>query len=542
MNIRRTPTFATLLVTSLFAQVSAGELGEAASWPEVWGELGLQGYASGKRMAPNGVEFEPIFLSDCDFNLGLLPRKKLYVFLETGFWAQRASAGITNKNQGAYDFSKREFDINAGLAWNVFDKVELRVSGDARNNLNRGTSKTEPSGNEAGGQIEARYYFGSTNIYDVGRLSFVGIGYTPSRSLVGGEGFEFRAGVFAQVYGTYIIPALRSYLYGRARLIEQELDTLRLITFDAGIATRPFSSVQSLEFRVGNELTADIKADATRDLIYGAIRAYYGPSDDEDKDLAGQVRTRRNWPELWGDFGGSVYARGNRIAPNGVKFDPLFMSDFNLNVGLLSRKKVYLFIDSQFWVQRANAAGGARQDRITNDVSQREFDINAGLAWNFFSRLELRVSAYALNNLNRGSSQAQPSGFQDGVQQEVRYYLRSDDIYDSGHLSFLGIGYYPSQTLVGGNGDGFHPGLFARAYGSYDVPKLRSYIYGDARFIAQKPVSPRLVTLDVGLATRPFSRINNLEFRIGNEFTADIDANTMHDLTYGSIRLNFSPQ
>ncbi len=294
MHVWRILSLAAILAPSLFAQIgaSAGELKDGPSWPEVWGDLGLQGYASGERMAPNGVVFDPIFKSNFNLNLGLLPRKKLYVFLETEFWMQRSSPGVTNDNQGIYDFSKREFDINTGLAWNVFDRLELRASVDALSNLNRGTSRTKASGYEDGGQLEARYYFGPATDYDVGRLSFVGIGYYPAQSFIGGDGFEFRAGMFAQAYATWNIPALRSYLYGHARLIQEEYGSLRLITFDAGIAARPFSRVQNLEFRIGNELTADVEADTTRDLIYAAIRVYYGPSSRRRKQGRGGANSR----------------------------------------------------------------------------------------------------------------------------------------------------------------------------------------------------------------------------------------------------------
>ena len=549
MQFWRILTLATLLAPSLFAQIgaSAGELKDSPSWPEVWGDLGLQGYASGERMAPNGVVFDPIFKSNFNLNLGLLPWKKLYVFLETEFWMQRSSPGVTNDNQGIYDFSKREFDINTGLAWNVFDRLELRASVDALSNLNRGTSRTKASGYEDGGQLEARYYFGPANTFDIGRLNFVGIGYYPAQSFIGGDGSEFRAGMFAQAYAAWNIPALRSYLYGHARFIQEEYGSLRLITFDAGIAARPFSRVQNLEFRLGNELTADVDADTTRDLIYAAIRVYYGPSSGgESKDVAGQIHERNDWPEIWGDFGLSIYAAGDRMAPNGVQFDPIFKSDFNVNVGILSKKKLYLFVDNEFWVQRASAAGPTVLDPANNDFSQREYNFHSGLAWNVFSRFEVRGSVYALNNLNRGGSAAKPpsktfpSGYQDGTQVELRYYLDQANIYDLGRLGFVSIGYYPSQTLIGGDGVGFHPGFFARAHGSYGIPKLRSYLYGDGKFIAQKSFTARLITFDAGWATRPFSRFENLEFRLGNELTTDVEADTTRDLTYGAIRINFS--
>jgi hypothetical protein len=246
--------------------------GRSVAWPEVWGDLGLTGIVNGERMAPNGVPFDPLFMSDLNFNLGLLPKKKLYFFLEGEFWAQRASAGITNPDQGRYDFSKREVDFNIGIAWNFFNRFEIRATAYALNNLNRGTSKTRPFGFQDGVQSEARYYFKSENNYDIGRLGFVGIGYYATQTLIGGDGMGFRPGLSARAYETYNIPALRSYFYGDGRLIAERPATVRLLTLDAGIATRPFAHGQNFELRVGNEVTADVQANTTRDLTYGAIR------------------------------------------------------------------------------------------------------------------------------------------------------------------------------------------------------------------------------------------------------------------------------
>jgi hypothetical protein len=90
-------------------------------------------------------------------------------------------------------------------------------------------------------------------------------------------------------------------------------------------------------------------------------------------------------------------------------------------------------------------------------TSQREFDADLGLARNYFGSLELRASGYALNNLNRGFSLSRPDGCRDGWKIENRYYFGSDDIYDVGTLPFVGIGYYPSGSLVGNNGRVFNP-------------------------------------------------------------------------------------
>src|SRR5581483_12135714 len=102
-------------------------LHRVAGWPEVWGTFGFNGYFGGNRMAPNGAPFTPLFSIGSDLNLGLLPHKELYIFAITDFWCERASPENTNPHQGSWDFSKREFDLVGGLAWNYLWSLELRA-------------------------------------------------------------------------------------------------------------------------------------------------------------------------------------------------------------------------------------------------------------------------------------------------------------------------------------------------------------------------------------------------------------------------------
>ena len=105
---------------------------------KVWGLAEMPVYATGSRMAPNGILFDPLFALNLDFNFEVIPNKKLYVFMDSKFWMQRPGAGITNPSQGNLDFSKRELDFLAGAAWNYVNNLELRVAAYGLNNLNRG--------------------------------------------------------------------------------------------------------------------------------------------------------------------------------------------------------------------------------------------------------------------------------------------------------------------------------------------------------------------------------------------------------------------
>lgn len=251
----------------------------SAAWPQAWGVIGLPVYATGTRMAPNGVPFTPIFGVTSELNLGLLSDRELYLFWDGAFWAQHSGAGITNANQGGFDFSKREMDSELGLAWNYFDALEIRASGYALNNLNRGVSLSQAAGGKQGIKLENRYYFPSPNPYDVGRSSFISLGYIPTENLVGGNGASFRPGAFARAYlaRDLPIPWFHSYLYADMQAISEQTSELRLFETDVGWAVRPFSRWQNLELRVGDNLTADVDANATRNVVYGAVRLEFGP-------------------------------------------------------------------------------------------------------------------------------------------------------------------------------------------------------------------------------------------------------------------------
>jgi hypothetical protein len=241
---------------------------------------------------------------------------------------------------------------------------------------------------------------------------------------------------------------------------------------------------------------------------------------------------------VWGFLEFRGIALGSRIAPNGQSYDPCGSLDLDLNVGLLPDKKLYIFGDSRFWLQEATP--GVTNDKQGQfDFSKREFDLTGGAAWNYTGPFELRVFGYSYNNLNRGWSPTQPAGYLDGVGVENRYYFLAEDKYDVAKLDFLSVGYLPSKDLIGADGVIFKPGLFARAYLTYDFNFLHSYLYADSQIYAQSGFKPRLIDVDAGLAARPFERFRRLEFQLGTENTVDLDVQHPRTLLYGGVRLAF---
>ena len=235
-------------------------------------------------------------------------------------------------------------------------------------------------------------------------------------------------------------------------------------------------------------------------------------------------------PPVWGFVGSTVYATGTREAPNGTAFEPLFSLDSDFNLGLLANKELYLFAQSGLWIQRSFGNTG---------TSAREVDFNTGLAWNYFDALELRTSAFSGNNLNRGTSPTRPNGYTDGFKIENRYYFANTDPYDVGRLRFVSLGYDPTKTMVGNNGQSFKPGAIAEAYLTHDLSTpFRSYVYGDLQLAAKSPVTPRLLDADLGLAIRPIDDWQSLEFRLGNKLSEDFLGGDMKDLIYAAVWVN----
>ncbi len=504
----------------------------AHTGPKAWGVVGFNGYFTGLKPAPNGFSYDPLLSLFSDINVGLLPNKQLYLFLDNDFSIQRNSTRYSGVSQ-------REFDAEYGIAWNYWDSMELRLFGYALNNLNRGSTLNAPQGYKDGWGAENRYYFNYPDIYDVSRLGYVSLGYYPSQALVGNNGRSFKPGLFAHGYLTESLPTpFVSYLYGLLGVTTENVASPRLFGGDFGIAVRPIADMQNLEFRVGDAFIDDLKASEMRNYIYGSVRIGFetAPSSGE---AAGGLAFR--WPETWGEIGLVGYVGSSHMAPNGVAFSPIFSITSGLNLGLLPDKQLYLFWDGDFWAASTQGITNSKQSSFA--WSKREMDSDLGLAWNYFNSFELRGSVYALNNLNRGDSLAIPDGGKEEVILENRYNFTTPDLYDVGRSSFVGFGYIPTEDLVGGNGQSFRPGPFAHAYLARDlpIPWFRSYVYADMQVIAEHTALPRLFDTDVGWAVRPIAHWQNLEFRLGDDLTQDVVAAATRNLIYGAIRINFGP-
>lgn len=247
----------------------------------VWGDFGLRLYPYGNHVAPDGSQFEPLFSLDLDFNFWLWRPWHVYLFSDTRFWGEKPGAGVTNSSQGVFDFSKREFDLSGGIAWNYYGRLEFRALGYSFNNLNRGDSSVTPEGFSDGIGIENRCYLGNeyfklgTPDYDVVRASFFSVGYYPSKTMVDAAGNSFRPGPFARVYLVYELLGPKLYLFTDDQFIMDSVGTPTTLITDSGVAFRPFKRAPRVEFRVGSEDQFELDGNGAVTTVYLSVNLVF---------------------------------------------------------------------------------------------------------------------------------------------------------------------------------------------------------------------------------------------------------------------------
>jgi hypothetical protein len=247
----------------------------------VWGLAEFRGFAVGEKVGPNGLEYKPLFNLDLDFNFWLWRSQRVYLFNDALFWGQRATPGVTNSNQGILDFSKREFDLYTGAAWNCYGPFEARAFVYSFSNLNRGKSAWHPSDFLDGVGLEGRYYLNptyaalGTDAFDQARATFLSAGFYPSKDMVDSQGIIFRPGPFARANLTLDLIGEWCYLYGDGQFLGTRSSTPKWLKLDAGLAVRPWEGTPRVEFRFGTDDLYDLRSRETETNLYAAIRLVY---------------------------------------------------------------------------------------------------------------------------------------------------------------------------------------------------------------------------------------------------------------------------
>jgi hypothetical protein len=244
-------------------------------------------FAAGPKVAPNGQEYHPSFSIDLDFNTWVWRGQGLYLFGDIRFWNERPEYGVTNGKDSGLGFSKRQFDLVGGPAWNYAGPWEARLYGYTLNNLNRGLNPVTPNGLNDGFAVENRYYLSREYArlghagFDVARADFLSAGYYLTKDWVGNDGKMFHPGLMLRAYLTRDLWDWPAYAFGDVTYLSEQPLRPKLLLFDVGVAARPFKNSQTFstwrnwEFRLGVENTADLPLRSVLNLWYGAVRVIF---------------------------------------------------------------------------------------------------------------------------------------------------------------------------------------------------------------------------------------------------------------------------
>lgn len=159
----------------------------------MWGNVGFGMYPTGsEKVAPNGLEYKPMFRIVADFNIG---SRDLYLFSNSAYYTEKPQPGVTtNKSQGSLDFTKRQYDFSIGGAYGLTRNTELRLWAYSQSNINRGTDLNKPSGYKDGFTGELRYFFEEDNT-----LNYAGVGYYFTKELVDTNGQAYTPSFLGEV-------------------------------------------------------------------------------------------------------------------------------------------------------------------------------------------------------------------------------------------------------------------------------------------------------------------------------------------------------
>jgi hypothetical protein len=119
-------------------------------------------YFYGKRIGPNILAYQPVLGFDWRheiFILGTKARPSLSFFANLQFWfARKAMTKLLNTHDGI-GATKRELYLSYGMNYFISRKTAVYVESYGYNNLNRGSSTTDPKGFRDGAMIGIQHTF-----------------------------------------------------------------------------------------------------------------------------------------------------------------------------------------------------------------------------------------------------------------------------------------------------------------------------------------------------------------------------------------------
>lgn len=198
----------------------------------LWGDVGMGIYpTNGEKVAPNGLVYQPMFRLVADINIG---SSDSYLFANSAYYTEKPDPGVTtNKTQGSFDFTKRQYDFNIGYAWGLSDNTEVRFWLYSMSNINRGTDLHKPYGFKDGFVGSMRYYLQDSAITQ----GYLEAGYYFTKELVDTNGNGYAPSVFANGNISHLL-GMGVHGYGSAQLMTERNSGLKELDTQMGVYYR----------------------------------------------------------------------------------------------------------------------------------------------------------------------------------------------------------------------------------------------------------------------------------------------------------------
>ncbi|MGD0280849.1 MAG: DUF2442 domain-containing protein [Dissulfurispiraceae bacterium] len=226
------------------------------------------------------------------------------------------------------------------------------------------------------------------------------------------------------------------------------------------------------------------------------------------------ARVKSVYAEVWGDSHVGIYPfKSSIVAPNGLLYNPLAHIGLSLNIG---SDNIYIFDENTLFLAKPDPGLTTNSSQGSFDFTKREVDFKIGLAAKPFDNkhLEFRLWEYALNNLNRGNDPNRPSGFNDGLAAETRYYFIGEKAW-----GYLNGGYYFTKELMAPNGVAFKPGIFAGGELNYNLLEAPGKLYA----FSDVTVVNLFGRFELGVAYRPLLSLPDTEVRLSGSRYLDLN-------------------
>lgn len=209
----------------------------------LWGNLGFGIYpGSSEKVAPNGLVYKPMFRLTADINAGY---QNLYLFFNSAYYTEKPTPGVTtNKGQGKFDFTKRQYDFNVGVAYSPIRNFEVRFWAYSQSNINRGKDLNTPYGFKDGAASSLNYYLKKGRI----RGTLIG-GYYFTKELADTNGDPYKPSVFSEI--DLSVPLNKTFsVFTETWLMTERPVKLKQMDALYGVAYRPYKNKSHNEFRL----------------------------------------------------------------------------------------------------------------------------------------------------------------------------------------------------------------------------------------------------------------------------------------------------